>query len=542
MADIKKTVEEVISNYTIKQEVKSSSPIGTRYILTVAKYMKQGDKTRSDHQVDIENALKKKLGDTVYKKVVNVNGRIPIPGSKSFLATTIEIDKNKTYIIGLKEEAQSLALLPGKINPKNPVIGVWLTAEEMKYRIMQHINNNTTVTQKEKKAYDNLLSNAMKPTNNAIKYEIPKNENNATFFELVSAINLATLLKAKNSYITDNVLDLPPKYKSILGKKPIKIKLPTDSTYELLDFFIDFKGVADSSLKEEEKEQKCLRISVKAKLSAAKTGKEATGDTNTIKFKDLFDSNLKLVDKWYNELSKWNLNDLKKNQYGPKQIAYYGVESDITNIGTMYPIKALGKLLSTGQEKTKIKKQLEKTLTYFGQKKIKDFKTKTIFNNADVTNAYIDIIVELTNQISSLRKDDILDDKIQNEQSLKIVKNTLGLILNTTKVKPDDVKKNVANIGVICERVLQNSSAKDSEAKYNFYYMFYDQVLATKHVIYAVPTRIGSDAVKFKYLAKANWLQEYKDWQGDIEKAWVGLRGKSNANHLGDYGALGISV
>ena len=72
--------------------------------------------------------------------------------------------------------------------------------------------------------------------------------------------------------------------------------------------------------------------------------------------------------------------------------------------------------------------------------------------------------------------------------------------------------------------------------------MFYDQVLATKHVIYAVPTRIGSDAVKFKYLAKANWLQEYKDWQGDIEKAWVGLRGKSNANHLGDYGALGISV
>ena len=60
MADIKKTVEEVISNYTIKQEVKSSSPIGTRYILTVAKYMKQGDKTRSDHQVDIENALKNK--------------------------------------------------------------------------------------------------------------------------------------------------------------------------------------------------------------------------------------------------------------------------------------------------------------------------------------------------------------------------------------------------------------------------------------------------------------------------------------------------
>jgi len=72
--------------------------------------------------------------------------------------------------------------------------------------------------------------------------------------------------------------------------------------------------------------------------------------------------------------------------------------------------------------------------------------------------------------------------------------------------------------------------------------MFYDQVLEKKHIIYAVPTRLGSTQIKFKYLAYANWLEEYNNWKGDMEKAWISLRGKSNPNKLGTTGALGINL
>jgi len=549
MADIKKSLDEILSNYKIRETVNTKDKVTkrpiVRYVVVVPKFVANVQpKKRTDHQEDIEFDLKKKLGAALYKKSVNLEGRITVPGSKNFKATTVD-DTQTTYVIGLKEEENTLNLLPGKINPQKPVIGEWLTAKEMKDRILQHIDSNPNVSDTDKKSYHDLLDNAIKPTTNPIKYSIPKNENNAEFFELVSAINLASLLEAKNPYIVDTLLDMPKKYKTIIGKKPIKIFIPTSSTFALLDFFIDFKGVAsNNSYGQEGKEARSLKISVKAKLGTAKPGKEATGDTNTIKFKDLFNSKLKNVDKWYNDLTKWSLNDLKLQQYGPKTIAYAGVESDNnTSIGTLYPIKALGQLLGKGQDKLVMKKQLAKTLISFGQKKIGNFSLKINYTNDEVSNAYADVIIDLSPKIQNYRKDVPLKaNMVSNENSLKIVLDTLPLILETSKVKPKDVKLNVANIGVICERVLQNSSDKNSLPKYNFYYMFYDQVLEKKHIIYAVPTRLGPDQVKFKYLAAANWLQEYKDWQGDIQKAWISLRGKSNANHLGDYGALGISV
>jgi len=546
MLNLKEIVEGVLSTYTIKQVVKSKEvkskdktikKATVRYVVIVPKAIPNVQpKKRTEHQLDIEKSLSK------YKKYINLNGRVSVPGSKNFLATTID-DDTTTYIIGLKEESNALVLLPGKINLKNPVVGQWLTAIEMKKRILQHIDENSSLSADDNKSYHDLLKAAIQPNTNPIKYDVPKNENNAEFFELVSAINLASLLKNKNSYITDTLLDMPDKYKKILGTKDVKIYVPSDSTFALLDYFIDYKGVADMKLSQLDKETKSLKISVKAKLSAAAEGKYATGDTNTIKFTDLFDGDLKNVDEWYKNLSKYKLEDLKKQQYGPKIIAYAGVESSITKLGTMYPIKALGQLLSVGQDKVNIKKQLAKTLIAFGQKKVVNFKGpgKTEYTNDEVTAAYMDIITNLSSNIANYRKEDPLKvDMVSQKKNYDIVLAALPLILQTSKSQK--IKENVANIGVICERVLQNSSSKESESKYNFFYMFYDQVLEKKHIIYAVPTRLGSTQIKFKYLAYANWLSEYKNWQGDIEKAWIGLRGKSNANHLGDYGALGISV
>ena len=53
----------------------------------------------------------------------------------------------------------------------------------MKKRILQHIDLSPA-TPKDKKAYHDLLNAAIKPNTNMIKYDVPKNENNAEFFEL----------------------------------------------------------------------------------------------------------------------------------------------------------------------------------------------------------------------------------------------------------------------------------------------------------------------------------------------------------------------
>ena len=383
-----------------------------------------------------------------------------------------------------------------------------------------------------------------------IDYDIPKNERNAEFFELISAINLASLLKNKNKYIVDDLLLMPDEYKKILGKKEIKIFVPDDATTSLMDFFIDFKGVASSGISQGKKEEQSLKVSVKAKLSAGAEGKFATGGTNTIKLQDLFDKDVKLVEQWYKNLSKYNLKDLKKNQYGPKIVAEAGVESSVTSIGVMYPIRALGNLLSDGSTATAMRNELLQTITYFAKTsndRVIDFKNKakTPYTNDQVTNAYKDMIIKISSKLLSYRKESPLVKEMVSAkkefENFDIVLLTLPLILKSS-VDPK-IKENVANIGVICERVLQNASKKGNPAeKHNYFYMFYDQVLERKHVIYAVATRYGPDKLKFKYLAYANWLQEYNNWKGDMEKAWISLRGKSNPNKLGTTGALGISV
>jgi hypothetical protein len=553
MADIQKIIEDVISESGyIKETINSKDKITKRptirYIVVVPKFIEKVQlKKRADYQKDIEAALLKKKID---KKYINTRGRTKSPNdSGSFLATTIDATINKIetiFFIILKEESSALVLLPSLINPTKPVVGEWLTAIEMKKRILQHIDSSKVTNQKDKDAYHDLLNAAIKPSTNMIKYDVPKNENNAEFFELCSAINLASLLKAQNSYIVNTLLNMPDKYKEILSKNTPTIYIPPKSNFALLDFYIDFRGVSkNSAYKQEGKEARSLKISVKAKLSAAAEGKFATGDTNTIKFQDLFNKNVKKVDKWYNDLSKYNLAGLKKNQYGPKIVAKAGVEGFNTSIGVMYPIRAVGKLLSDSNTATAMRNELLKTILFYAKKtseRVKDFKTKSKYSNDQVANAYMDIIINISSKLLTYRKESpLVKEMVTDKKNFDIVLLTLPLILKSS-VDPK-INENVTNIGVICERVLQNASKEgDPKENHNYFYMFYDQVLEKKHIIYAVATRYGSNQLKFKYLAYANWMSEYKNWKDDMEKAWISLRGKSNPNKLGEAGALGINL
>jgi hypothetical protein len=49
-----------------------------------SKFRKAPDKRRSDYQNEIENTRQKNLGISLYKKSVNLKGRVPVPGSKIF--------------------------------------------------------------------------------------------------------------------------------------------------------------------------------------------------------------------------------------------------------------------------------------------------------------------------------------------------------------------------------------------------------------------------------------------------------------------------
>ena len=271
MADIQKIIEDVISESGyIKETINSKDKITKRptirYIVVVPKFIEKVQlKKRADYQKDIEAALLKKKID---KKYINTRGRTKTTDSGSFLATTIDATINKIetiFFISLKEESSALVLLPSLINPTKPVVGEWLTAIEMKKRILQHIDSSKVTNQKDKDAYHDLLNAAIKPSTNMIKYDVPKNENNAEFFELCSAINLASLLKAQNSYIVNTLLNMPDKYKEILSKNTPTIYIPPKSNFALLDFYIDFRGVSkNSAYKQEGKEARSLKISVKA--------------------------------------------------------------------------------------------------------------------------------------------------------------------------------------------------------------------------------------------------------------------------------------
>jgi hypothetical protein len=100
----------------------------------------------------------------------------------------------------------------------------WLTAKEMKERIL-NISNNKSVTKKDSDAYKQLFSYAISLNNvNGTMENMPfqKTTIMLNFLKYVSALNLASLLENKNNYILNNLLKMPAKYRQYLGSKPIE--------------------------------------------------------------------------------------------------------------------------------------------------------------------------------------------------------------------------------------------------------------------------------------------------------------------------------
>ena len=93
-------------------------------------------------------------------------------------------------------------------------------------------------------------------------------------------------------------------------------------------------------------------------------------------------------------------------------------------------------------------------------------------------------IETVNNSISQFKnKDDPISlVLVENSKALALLQKVIGLN-RLTGGKP--AEPTLINLGVICEKILQYSTSKTSTTKYNFYQMFFDEVLRKKELAYA---------------------------------------------------------
>jgi hypothetical protein len=90
------------------------------------------------------------------------------------------------------------------------------------------------------------------------------------------------------------------------------------------------------------------------------------------------------------------------------------------------------------------------------------------------------------------------------------------------------------NVALLCERVLVKTSQQSGSSQFNFYKLFYEQVLAKESVVYSVTSEdtIGGESrLKYDFISTRNFSQY---------KQWIELRSKNYANNMQD--SLGMAV
>ena len=267
-----------------------------------------------------------------------------------------------------------------------------------------------------------------------------------------------------------------------LAQSKIRIKIPKKANEPLLDYYLSIK-------KDDDNDEDALKVSVKSKVKSP--------ETNTVKFADVFDDK-KSVDNWYKELINATM---KKNEKGQKIIAESAMEiyqsagkggifSGRAQVGV--PLNAVLNLLNDANQSAKIISILKQKFN-INDKEIINFKNslQTIFDN-----------------IRILKKDDNLSKVITDRKDLLSVS---SIISNNLKQGGLPAESKFKNIGIICEKILQAASKKSNQTNYNFYQMFFDEVLRKKELAYAITT-ISGGQLKYNFYSKVNFILEYKNW------------------------------
>jgi hypothetical protein len=452
------------------------------------------------------------------------------------LKTAVPNDvKRKLEYFNKDQKEKGTELYPIEITNK------WLTPEQMVRRTKYYLNSKSTSTMKDGNGksrkgldlpkevideFDSLFARVMDNTSTSVKVNLSLSPASAEFFEVLSAIKMAVLLRAKNSYLLQDVLFLPKE--DTVGTIIPKIYIPKAANFPLLDYYISIKKLTGNN---DIDTKNAIKISVKSHISSP------TVDTNTIKLDQVFHSEQELI-QWYSGIKNPTT---KLTQKYPMQVAESALElKKSSGAKAMFPIETLAKFLNE-EIKEKTKMEMIGLLEKFGQKKLNAFESKN-YKKTEIINALIKTITIIAPKLNNLKKETLLLDAGIKGTPLVIMTEMFKKILTTDKIKPKDVGITVQNLAFICERVLASGSRPPSHLKLNFYKMFYDQVLEKYQIAYAMPTinKTGGDTVKFKYLAVKNWNREYEMIKKQADQYWLQLRGKSGTNKVND--AIGISV
>ncbi|CAF34205.1 hypothetical protein S-PM2d140 [Synechococcus phage S-PM2] len=412
---------------------------------------------------------------------------------------------------GSAADAKKLeSLKPSNVTPS--ILDRWMTPDEMYNNVISFINSDNFPVSSPiiKKSYADAVTDSFNSPSLKDNLGIAP-DLSSEFFEILSALKLGKLLSRNNAMI-----------KEIVGypDEPItriELNIPEAANEALIDYKVAVNGERNNPLK----------ISVKSKVRGSSTA--------TVKFTTAF-ANEAEVHTWFKNLK---FSRAKNYNIGQRMIAASSLEyKNYSGRGTLYPIRAVRKLFSSS------KRSVIRA----------DF--NSIMNTSSMTiDDFYKVISVLDKKISSVSKNyEPLDNMISDEKMLLNAKNFIAdnLFKEASKIKKlkesvlmtkEDAEKHspnnkytftLNNIALLCERVLVRSSQRDSNSKFNFYKMFYDQVLKKEAVVYAV-TKVDDSGSEEKLEYTFQSAKNFKQY-----KKWITLRTKNYANNLQD--ALGMAV
>lgn len=375
---------------------------------------------------------------------------------------------------------------PSDIKPS--IVNDWLDAYDIVDNVKKYIKSVDLEATVEKEILY-LLDETAKDTRTKIPFDIPKDLIPAEFYEVLTSVKLAILLK-KNDADIRKILGIPKDMD--LKKSKVKIYIPQKANFPLIDYYISITAT------EKKSEESALRISVKSKVKSPKA--------NTVKFKDVF-SNKKDITDWYNSLNS----QLKQKQKGPKIVAESAL--DIYNSYTgkaVFGIPIMSVLNLIRDDRTNITRIINDTL-----------------NNVITVQEFENILKTIEKNLSKVGNNTEMStfDGDIGVASSKVIQSSMS------KVGGTPVKNTVYNMAYLCEKILVSASKQTSSTKHNYYQMFYDQVLTQKSIAYAVSSVTGK-TLNYNFYSLVNFEQEYA--------SWLALRSKNSPNAPNDV--IGIDV
>jgi len=390
--------------------------------------------------------------------------RVGNTGSKT---GSVKIGNFSVEVKGPKSKDASFK--PSDIKPS--IVDNWLTADQIVKNVHAYINSqdlNKDDADKLKKLLDSTNSgnHASIPYTGAITQP--------EFFEVLTAVKLAALLAVDDKKIRET-LGIPDKMNLRGGK--IQIKIPKAANFPLVDYFM-YVGQGNGN------DDDSMRISVKSKVKSPKS--------NTVKFNQFFDvSKTQEVDEWFKSLDT----KTRMTQKSQKIVAESVMQAYRTPRKTALIASTLG-VLNLLKNVSSMRTFVSKYFTSKGLSSI----------NLELFES---ILEKIKKDINSLKfKDNIT---VIREITPKEIKEMTRIFDSVKKrIEPHHT---IGNIAVLCDRILQSASSKNSGDGHDYYKMFWDQVLVKKELAYAVASKDPAGSIKYDFYSKHNF-RAYKKWIG----------------------------